>query len=61
MQKKNSIYSDSKENQWQPQYRHNRPFDSSSNRYMGYIGNGYNRGSRERRDIFDQLESFMSL
>lgn len=60
MQKENSIYSASKENRWQSQYRDNRRFDSTSS-YGGYSSNRYSRGARERRDIFDQLESFMSL
>lgn len=60
MQKQNSIYSSSKENRWQSQYRDNRRFDSTSSNGR-YSSNRYSRGARERRDIFDQLESFMSL
>lgn len=60
MQSENNIYSNAKENQWQSQYSDKRPFESYSS-YTEYSGNRYSRGSRERRDIFDQLESFMSL
>lgn len=60
MQSEKSVYSNAKQNQWQSQYSDKRPFEPySSNRE--YSRNRYSRGSRERRDIFDQLESFMSL
>ncbi|XP_031636405.1 formin-like protein 7 [Contarinia nasturtii] len=58
MQKENSIYSNTKENAWRYQHRDAHPFESN---YRGYSNNYYNRAARERRDIFDQLESFMSF
>lgn len=57
MQSDNSIYSDVRDNSWQHQ---NNPYDTASN-YQEYQRSVYNRGLRERRDIFDQLESVMSL
>lgn len=56
LQETNSIHSNPSEYQWQNQYKQN-PFESSS-RYNGRV---LSRGARERRDIFEQLESFISL
>lgn len=55
MQAENSIHS---ENAWRYQYRDENPFEWNDS---GYSNKYYHRGARERRDIFDQLESFMSL
>lgn len=62
MQSKNRIYSDAEENAWRYPYRNHVPSESSSSSDSNaYGGNVNSRGARERRDIFDQLESFMSL
>lgn len=58
MQRDNSVYSDVRNIAWQHQYKDNNPLQPS---YKGFSSNFYRRGSRERRDIFGELESFMSL
>lgn len=71
LQNENNIYSDLKDNSYRrfdyknsrnqyDDYKENVPHGSASD-YQAYYGNSHSRGSRERRDIYDQLESFMSL
>lgn len=60
MQNENNIHSHPEDNSWRHKNRNRDSFEPSSD-YGGYTKNVWNRGSRERRDLFDQFESFMSL
>lgn len=52
---KNIVYSNENDNSWQNADSYHSTRSNSHRR------NVWSRGSRERRDIFDQIESFMSL